>query len=243
MEEDEQGLRDGVRRRLRRGGGQWDGRRVRARWRAGEAGERYSELSRVLFKYGLAFLALSVLAGLWYLHALTQASPYKFANVVGSWIGQTPESDYSRLFGVKLALMAGQLISASAAVLRGVERSRAWAVAAGPLALAGVAAGEMLNIYSQLPYFVARPDLFNMLPSWMVSALSVDAANPLANLPGVYIVTGAALTPLLAAVAALIYVATKGEPEPAEVEAARPEGVKEGQADAGGPGGEPDLAV
>jgi len=211
VEEDEQGLRDGVRRRLRRGGGQWDGHRVRARWRAGEAGERYSELSRVLFKYGLAFLALSVLAGLWYLHALTQASPYKFANVVGSWIGQTPESDYSRLFGVKLALMAGQLISASAAVLRGVERSRAWAVAAGPLALAGVAAGEMLNIYSQLPYFVARPDLLEALPEPVAAVLSAEAVNPLANLPELYAITGAMLTPLLAATAVLFYFMIRGE--------------------------------
>ena len=49
----------------------------------------------------------------------------------------------------------------------------------------------------------------------VAEALSAEAVNTLANLPGVYVVTGALLAPLLAAVAVLFYVMLTGEGEEA----------------------------
>ncbi len=188
----------------------------------GELRERYAGLVKALLPYGTLSLFLMLVFGFWYTLSLLSVSQYKFLNIFGGFLGADPTKDFSWLFLVKMALVAvqfGVILYVLDRLLKGLElddRPMSWIKTLGPAALGTVITGELLNMYSQLPYFVARPDLFNMLPSWVVSALSVDTVNPLANLPGVYVITGAALTPLLAAVAALIYVATKGEPEDLE---------------------------
>ncbi len=212
----------------------------------GDLRERYASLVKALLPYGTLSLFLMLVFGFWYTLSLLSVSQYKFVNIFGRFLGADPTKDFSWLFLLKMALVAvqfGVILYVLDRLLEGGaldDGSMRWIRTLGPAALGTVITGELLNMYSQLPYFVARPDLFNMLPSWMVSALSVDAVNPLANLPGVYIITGAALTPLLAAVAALIYIATKGEPEPTEWEGPRPEEEEGDQTGAGQSGGEAD---
>ncbi len=214
----------------------------------GELRERYAGLVKALLPYGTLSLFLMLVFGFWYTLSLLSVSQYKFVNIFGRFLGADPTKDFSWLFLVKMALVAvqfGVVLYVLDRLLKGLElddEPMRWIKTLGPAALGTVITGELLNMYSQLPYFVARPDLFNMLPSWVVSALSVDTVNPLANLPGVYIITGAALTPLLAAVAALIYVATKGEPEALEGASRQREdmaaGGREGQPEVSGMGGD-----
>ena len=196
-------------------------------WRYFKVGEdlreRYAEIvSRLLSSAGF-FLTAMLPLGFWYVISLLAASQYKFINIFGRWLGPgiEPARDYGPLFILKMALVAAQfgvLLYVFQRTLRvGTldERSLRCIRLAGPAALATVAVGEMLNAYSQLPYFIARPDLFQFMPRQVAEALSAEAVNTLANLPGVYVVTGALLAPLLAAVAVLFYVMLTGEGEEA----------------------------
>lgn len=188
--------------------------------------ERYASLVSRLLPAGGLFLTAMLPLGFWYVIGLLAVSQYKFINIFGRWLGPgiEPARDYSLIFILKMGLVAvqiGVLLYVFQRVLKVGElddRSLRWTRLAGPAALATVLVGEMLNAYSQLPYFIARPDLFQFMPRHMVEALSAESVNTLANLPGVYIVTGAMLAPLLAAVAVLFYITLTeaGEPESEE---------------------------
>ncbi len=183
----------------------------------GELRDRYAEVVGALLPCGALSLFLMLIFGFWYTLSLLSVSQYKFVNIFGRFLGAEPAKDFSWLFLVKMGFVAAQfaviLITLRSLIRRGSlnEDSMRWIVTLGPSALGAVITGEFLNMYSQLPYFIARPDLLNMLPGWMVDALSTEAVNPLTNLPSLYVITGAALAPLLVAVGALIYVAVSGE--------------------------------
>ncbi len=186
----------------------------------GEARRRYAELASTAAKYGAIAVVIMVPLGVWYLAGLWWTTPFKFANVIGSLMGMAAQSDYSWLFILKMALVAVQLAAAAYLLRRPLLAGGAvdpsalrWAKVAGPAALATVVSGELLNMFSQLPYFVARPDLAAALPEPIVQAISAENVNSLANLPELYWITAAMLVPLLAAVAALFYFMVKGEGE------------------------------
>jgi len=69
--------------------------------------------------------------------------------------------------------------------------------------------GELLNMHSQLPYFIAQPKVVNSLPEIFKQALLTTNANSLATLPALYTITVIFLVPLLIAVAALFYLILK----------------------------------
>ncbi len=172
--------------------------------------DRYLDLIKNLSESGLVFLVLSILAGGWYSMSLFTASPYKFYNVFGSMMGVKPEHDLSGMFYVKMMVVAAQLllllyIFMEVRKSRLSERKARYALALAPLALAGVVCSELLNMYSQLPYFVARPDLVKKLPELMAQALMTTNVNSLANLPSLFLITTALLVPLIAAVLLLFY--------------------------------------
>ena len=92
----------------------------------------------------------------------------------------------------------------------GLEGSQlSWAKVGGPVALTTVLVGELLNMHSQLPYFIAQPEVVNSLPEIFKQALLTTSANTLADMPGLYIITAIFLIPLLAAVGALFYLLLK----------------------------------
>ncbi|MDK2384269.1 MAG: cytochrome ubiquinol oxidase subunit I [Candidatus Korarchaeota archaeon] len=171
---------------------------------------RYLELVSRFANYGFASLALMMFFGAWYSVSLI-TTPYKFYNIFGSLIGKPGEIDFGWLFIVKMILVLVQFI-----VLYQVFRPReltetqiSWAKIGGPVALATVLVGEMLNMHSQLPYFVAQPEVVNSLPEIFKQALLTTNANTLANLPELYMITTVFLIPLLAAVVALFYLLLK----------------------------------
>ncbi len=169
--------------------------------------ERYMKLVRLNLKYGLTSLVLMLVFGTWYSIVLYFTTPYKFANVFGFLVGMKPKLDFTWLFILKMVLVLAQLFLAYS--LYSGEFNLNYVKAVGPLALLTVASGEMLNMHSQLPYFVAQPEVVNKLPDLLKNALLTTNVNSLANVPELYTITAVMLVPLLLAMAALFYLLLK----------------------------------
>ncbi len=176
---------------------------------AGELREKYLDLVRLYAKYGGISLLLMVIFGLWYSISLL-VTPYKFNNIFGFLVGASPQHDFSWLFILKMVLVAVQFVAVYY-VLKGKELTDVigWAKVAGPAALATVFTGEMLNMHSQLPYFVAQPEVVHSLPELFKQALLTTTANTLADVPELYMITAVFLVPLLAATGAMFYLFLK----------------------------------
>ncbi len=175
-----------------------------------ELRERYLELVNRFASYGFASLALMMFFGAWYAVSLV-TTPYKFYNIFGALIGKPGERDFSWLFLLKMLLVLAQFVVIYE-VFRsdGLEGSQlSWAKVGGPVALTTILVGELLNMHSQLPYFIAQPEVVNSLPEIFKQALLTTNANTLADMPGLYIITAIFLIPLLAAVGALFYLLLK----------------------------------
>ena len=67
--------------------------------------------------------------------------------------------------------------------------------------------GEYLNVFSQLPYFVAVLELENVLP--MINVF--NSIDPLAALFDIYVITVFAITPLLIVFFVLLYYVIAGK--------------------------------
>ncbi len=174
--------------------------------KAGSNKERYSELVGKFIEYGALFLALMVIFGPWYAISLS-VSKYKFENIFGFLFGASPKYNYGWLFVIKMIFVLIQFF-AVIYVLRGLSKLDevlGWAEIAGPAGMATILTGELLNMHSQLPYFIAQPEVVNSLPIIFKQALLTTNANSLATLPELYAITIVFLIPLLIAVAALFY--------------------------------------
>jgi len=169
--------------------------------------DRYLKLVREHLRYGLASLLLMLVFGTWYSISLYFTTPYKFANIFGFLMGMQPKLDFTWLFILKMALFLAQLFMAYSLYKGSLNLNYVKAV--GPLALVTVAAGEMLNMHSQLPYFVAQPEVVNKLPDLIKNALLTTNVNSLANVPELYTITAVMLIPLLLAMAAFFYLLLK----------------------------------
>ncbi|MDK2372393.1 MAG: cytochrome ubiquinol oxidase subunit I [Candidatus Korarchaeota archaeon] len=172
--------------------------------------ERYSELVGMFTEYGAIFLALMVIFGPWYAISLN-VSQYKFSNIFGFLLGVKPQHDFGWLFTIKMILVIVQFL-AVIFVLKGLSNLDGvirWAEISGPAGLATVLTGELLNMHSQLPYFIAQPEVVNSLPEIFRQALLTTAANTLADIPELYMLTAVFLVPLLIAVVALFYLLLK----------------------------------
>lgn len=170
---------------------------------------KYLELVGQYAKYGGISLFLMLIFGFWYSMSLI-ATPYKFTNLFGFIYGAKAEQDFGWLFVLKMVFVAIQFIGvyyvlSHSLYAKDISKVMGWAKAVGPAALLTVFLGDMLNMHSQLPYFIAQPEVVNSLPEIFKQALLSTNANILADVPELYIITAIFLIPLLAAVAALFY--------------------------------------
>ncbi len=172
--------------------------------------EKYANLIRTFGKYALISLILMMFFGPWYSVSLIN-SEYKFYNIFGPLVGKPAELNFSWLFIIKMLLVLAQFYVLYLIFTgKGLEGTGLdWTKAGGPIALLTVAVGEMLNMHSQIPYFVAQPEVVKALPELFKKALLITNVNTLANLPELYIITAIMLIPLLAAIGALFYLLLK----------------------------------
>ncbi len=171
------------------------------------------EIARMYLKPALAFLTLVALAGAWYGWSLRTVE-YKFNNIFGGLgLGGEPQLDLSWLLALKVLLWIAQVSAIAYAIARGPRRgSKALLVAAGA-ALVTVPAGEMLNAFSQYPYFIAdrslvREVLAQLPPSEaeaLERALTLLEVNAATRSWVLHIYTLIATTVLLAAAALYAY--------------------------------------
>ncbi len=164
------------------------------------------EISNYFMPYATVTLTLTIILGGIYAFSLYNSVPYKFNNAFGRDVW---------LFIVKMAAVSIQLLAAYiffTQIKRGDLRRAKVIVFSGPAALIGVFAGEMLNSFSQYPYFVAKlgdVSFASALPEsvreTLLAALKMDALNPLTTLPSLYMVTAVFLVPLLIAAAFFVY--------------------------------------
>ena len=160
---------------------------------------------------GMWFLLLQFVLGFWYIAALSAFSPYKFSNIFGVWFGSGPiGGDYSLLFVFKMLLVAFQVFVVLYILYQMLEGEKDifanknnlyLLMGIGPAALLTILVGEYLNAFSQLPYFIAVPELENQLPVINVS----KSLNELAALIDIYAIAIFALIPLILAFLVLLY--------------------------------------
>ncbi len=105
------------------------------------------EIVGKFMKLATVFLVATIVFGIIYAETLRQFVTYKFNNAFGMLAGVSAAYDFSWLFMLKLVLVAVQ-VYAIYSFAKGRIRP---VIAAGPAALAGVFAGEMLNSFSQYP--------------------------------------------------------------------------------------------
>jgi hypothetical protein len=143
---------------------------------------------------------------------------FKFNNIAGFFVGKDAEgNNLSWLFALKMILVFAQVaivlyfkFSKTADPL--AIKSKKMLVSLGPLAALTVIFGELLNLLSHLPYFIAKPSLATDLPHIDLK----QAINPLADAFDVYAVTVFALVPLLLAFGVLVYYAITGDVQKAK---------------------------
>ena len=117
------------------------------------------EIARMYLKPALAFLALVALAGAWYGWSLRTVE-YKFNNIFGGLgLGGEPQLDLSWLLALKVLLWIAQVSAVAYSIAQGPRRGSKALLAAAGAALVAVPAGEMLNAFSQYPYFIADRSL------------------------------------------------------------------------------------
>ncbi len=163
------------------------------------------EIVAKFMKLATAFLAATLVLGIVYAETLRKFVTYKFNNAFGVLAGVSAAYDFSWLFVIKLILIALQ-VYAVYSFARGRIRP---VIIAGPAALAAVFSGEMLNSFSQYPYFVAKLG-DNPMPL-LVEKLSLEFANPLAASESLYAITIASLAPLLVVAAFYLYLILASE--------------------------------
>ena len=168
--------------------------------------ENSLEIVRTFMPYATATLMIALLFGAIYAATLYAYVPYKFSNAFGRDVW---------MFGVKVIAIAIQLYAVyvfRAYVKRGVNEKMGVIVYSGPAALIGVFAGEMLNSFSQYPYFVAKlgeAEFVSAIPeparSSLAEVLTMTNLNQLTQLPSLYVITLMFLVPLLVAAAFFLY--------------------------------------
>ena len=175
-----------------------------------ETKERYGKLLNDYLKYGTWTLIVQLFLGTWYFISLAlMDDSFKFNNIAGFFVGKEAEgNNLSWLFAIKMLLVIAQvaivlyfMFSKTADPL--ATKSKKMLVSLGPLAALTVILGELLNLLSHLPYFIAKPSLAADLPHIDLK----QAINPLADAFDVYAVTVFALVPLLLAFGVLVYYA------------------------------------
>ena len=175
----------------------------------------------------LATITVQVFLGIWYIASLTGVE-YKFNNIFGALGMKVGDGvihhDYSWLFVLKMVFVAVQvaiLIYAYSSLRRDFLNPTQLKLLfpAGVLGLVTIVTGEYLNMFSQLPYFVADindPMVFGAIPKPLrqvfAEALTVKA-NPLATGPELVALTAASLAVLLIASMFLIYLLLFGKPK------------------------------
>ncbi len=159
-------------------------------------------------------LVITAVLGIIYAETLRVFVYYKFENAFGFLVGASPKYDFSWLFILKLLMIALQV-----AALVGYFRLKKGAIAkeillGGPAALIGIFAGEMLNSFSQYPYFVAKladKNFVSAIPeplrNFLAERLSLKLVNPLATSQALYAITIAFLVPLLISACLFLYLA------------------------------------
>ncbi|MEB3806460.1 MAG: cytochrome ubiquinol oxidase subunit I [Desulfurococcales archaeon] len=172
-----------------------------------------------------AGLVLMIVFGLWYAISL-QDIPYKFNNVfarLGWKAGDgTIAHDLSWLFVLKMLFFAFQIyvIAVVYKYLKSGEiplSKASLALYGGLAALFTVALGELLNAFSQYPYFIAclgspQPcqDLLAQIPKsqlqYLADVLNLETYNTLAVLEGVKIITSLFMIFLIASTFYFFYV-------------------------------------
>ncbi len=185
--------------------------------RYGRGDSKAVEVVSKFMKPSAILLTLTILFGIIYAETLRVYVPYKFSNALCMFAGKC-EYDYSWLFAIKLALIAVQIFAIYSFFVR---KSVKPVIAAGPAALTAIFAGEMLNSFSQYPYFVAKlsdENFVSSIPepvrSMLAERLNLELANPLAASGDIYALTIAFLAPLTVAAIFFIYLVLKPSPEP-----------------------------
>jgi len=126
---------------------------------------------------------------------------------------------FSWLFITKLAMFALQTIAiVSYLKIRKAWRFSKYIVAAGPASLIAIFAGEMLNSFSQNPYFVAKladKEFVSSIPqpirNYLAERLNLELSNPLATSMGLYTLTLVFLVPLLISAVIFLYILLFGK--------------------------------
>ncbi len=172
-------------------------------------------VSRFMPLAAITFVATIVL-GIIYAETLNVFVHYKFVNAFGVLIGAKAKYDFSWLFIIKLVMFAAQITAIIVFLKMGKElRPTGFGksiVVAGPASLIAVFAGEMLNSFSQYPYFVAKLADKNFvsgipepLKTFLVERLNLELFNPLAASSELYLITLAFMVPLLISASFLLY--------------------------------------
>jgi len=163
---------------------------------------------------------LAVIFGLIYAETLALYSNYKFVNAFGFLIGVEAQYDFSWIFIIKVVMMILQAaaIYELLKLRKGEEVKGKMIMLAGPAALITVFAGEMLNSFSQYPYFVAKlgePGFASAIPeplrTFLAERLNLELANPLASSTDLYLITLLFLVPLLISAAVFLYILLLGK--------------------------------
>lgn len=172
----------------------------------------------------IAFVA-TIILGIIYAETLNAFVNYKFVNAFGILIGAKAAYDFSWLFVIKLIMFAVQIVAIIAflKMRKEVKSNRSGKfskaiIAAGPASLIAVFAGEMLNSFSQYPYFVAKladknfvSSISEPLRTFLAVRLNLELSNPLATSPDLYLITILFLVPLLASVSFLLHILLFGK--------------------------------
>ncbi len=160
----------------------------------------YAEKTTVI---GLIGLIIMFFFGLWYTLSLQSNVEYKFNNIFASfgWGTGKAEFNVAWLFILKMIFYVAQLalvVSVYSAIKKGaLDLSKASNLFfAGMLALATIGLGELLNAYSQYPYFIADvtdPKVLSSIPPeilpYLAQILDLRNVNQLATLTGVQALT------------------------------------------------------
>jgi len=164
------------------------------------------EISKMFMPYATVMLLLTLIFGIIYALSLYYYVPYKFNNAFGRNLW---------MFAVKMIMVLLQFYAVYVFyryIKHGVVKNANIIIIAGPAALIGIFSGEMLNSFSQYPYFVAKlgdPDFISAIPepyrSSILDALTMLKFNPLTSMPSLYIITAMFLVPLLIATVFFLY--------------------------------------
>ncbi len=178
--------------------------------------EENLSMLKLFLNIGIWLLFLEVIFGFWYLASLGAYAPYKFGNIAGAWFGGMVTADYSWLFIIKLLFVGFQVFTVFYIFFYVIKHGKLdydykyikyLLLGVGPAAALTILLGEYLNAFSQLPYFVAQPDLESVLP--MINVF--NSINDLAAFFDVYFLTLFAIVPLFLAFLVLLYYIISGK--------------------------------